>query len=200
MTFALVLYHILSSFTYGACFSLCNICMNRRNIPAFFAYNIFPGNIFLFQHGIHIPAARGCLCSVLNCGDGTSVDAAAAFQALGFCPCRPPIEHADRARRTDRGALSTVDALFIRIELLRTHTHVINCRHRFSGCRASGDIVGASLLNCLLDSNQHLGNGTMNIMYINNGRPIPNKCFTEKYARSCHSEYRKLSRNSQRFR
>ena len=26
-----------------------------------------------------------------------------------------------------------------------------------------------------------IGNGTMNIMYINNGRPIPNKCFTEKF-------------------
>ena len=26
-----------------------------------------------------------------------------------------------------------------------------------------------------------IGNGTMNIMYINNGRPIPSKCFTEKY-------------------
>lgn len=26
-----------------------------------------------------------------------------------------------------------------------------------------------------------IGNGTMNIMYINNGRPVPSKCFTEKY-------------------
>ena len=26
-----------------------------------------------------------------------------------------------------------------------------------------------------------IGNGTMNIMYINNGRPVPDKCFTEKY-------------------
>ena len=26
-----------------------------------------------------------------------------------------------------------------------------------------------------------IGNGTMNIMYINNGRPVANKCFTEKY-------------------
>ncbi len=26
-----------------------------------------------------------------------------------------------------------------------------------------------------------IGNGTMNIMYINNGRPITNKCFTEKF-------------------
>ena len=26
-----------------------------------------------------------------------------------------------------------------------------------------------------------IGNGTMNIMYINNGRPIAGKCFTEKY-------------------
>lgn len=26
-----------------------------------------------------------------------------------------------------------------------------------------------------------IGNGTMNIMYINNGKPISNKCFTEKY-------------------
>ena len=26
-----------------------------------------------------------------------------------------------------------------------------------------------------------IGNGTMNIMYINNGKPISNKCFTEKF-------------------
>ena len=26
-----------------------------------------------------------------------------------------------------------------------------------------------------------IGNGTMNIMYINNGKPIPSKCFTEKF-------------------
>lgn len=26
-----------------------------------------------------------------------------------------------------------------------------------------------------------IGNGSMNIMYINNGRPIPSKCFTEKF-------------------
>ena len=26
-----------------------------------------------------------------------------------------------------------------------------------------------------------IGNGTMNIMYINNGRPVASKCFTEKY-------------------
>ena len=26
-----------------------------------------------------------------------------------------------------------------------------------------------------------IGNGTMNIMYINNGKPVSNKCFTEKY-------------------
>ena len=26
-----------------------------------------------------------------------------------------------------------------------------------------------------------IGNGTMNIMYINNGKPVPSRCFTEKY-------------------
>ena len=26
-----------------------------------------------------------------------------------------------------------------------------------------------------------IGNGTMNVMYINNGKPVPSKCFTEKY-------------------
>ena len=26
-----------------------------------------------------------------------------------------------------------------------------------------------------------IGNGTMNIMYINNGKPVPSKCFTEKF-------------------
>ena len=26
-----------------------------------------------------------------------------------------------------------------------------------------------------------IGNGTMNIMYINNSRPVEKKCFTEKY-------------------
>ena len=26
-----------------------------------------------------------------------------------------------------------------------------------------------------------IGNGTMNIMYINNSRPLEKKCFTEKY-------------------
>ena len=32
-------------------------------------------------------------------------------------------------------------------------------------------------INMLCD----IGNGTMNIMYINNGKPVPSKCFTEKY-------------------
>ncbi len=32
-------------------------------------------------------------------------------------------------------------------------------------------------LNMLCD----IGNGTMNIMYINNGKPVPSRCYTEKY-------------------
>lgn len=42
---------------------------------------------------------------------------------------------------------------------------VANQLHKFRGVNMLSDI----------------GNGTMNIMYINNGRPVPSKCFTEKY-------------------
>ena len=39
------------------------------------------------------------------------------------------------------------------------------------------DLMSFRGVNMLCD----IGNGTMNVMYINNGRPIQQKCFTEKY-------------------
>ena len=45
------------------------------------------------------------------------------------------------------------------------------------GFSAVADRLRGFSANMLCD----IGNGTMNVMYINNGKPVPSKCFTEKY-------------------
>ncbi len=48
--------------------------------------------------------------------------------------------------------------------------------HRLIPCDIAMSYT-VSTSNMLAD----IGNGTMNIMYINNSRPVEKKCFTEKY-------------------
>ena len=77
---------------------------------------------------------------------------------------------------------------------IRYLTQVRNLEFRFNGKEYSVEIVGVEMyaqgfaavadrlkefsgVNMLCD----IGNGTMNIMYINDGRPICNRCYTEKF-------------------
>ena len=77
---------------------------------------------------------------------------------------------------------------------VRYLTQVRNLEFRFNGKDYAVEVVGVEMyaqgfaavadrlkefsgVNMLCD----IGNGTMNIMYINNGRPISGQCYTEKY-------------------
>lgn len=64
----------------------------------------------------------------------------------------------------------------------------------FRGVDYKVDFAGAdifpqgfpAIVNCLRDFRGvnllcDIGNGTMNLMYVNNRKPVPNKCFTDKY-------------------
>ena len=56
----------------------------------------------------------------------------------------------------------------------------------FRGLAYHGDFLGAAVADKLSEFRGvtmlcDIGNGTMNVMYIRNGKPVPTQCYTEKY-------------------